>query len=211
VGTVGTTSTVPQASSYGSVISDYAANYPKLVELQEQYGARDLASQRKAQAEVYPEYEQIRSDLANQIQQGISGSAPDWYAQQLSDTIKSQFGRNAVFNPLGQQAYASQYQSGLMDWQNYWRNMAASFSGAQPVYQSQSQTANYTPSSALNYTSSTYAPYMSGFNSQQGIASQQGIYNAALPFMYMGGAGNLLQGAGAMWGRQPSTTYNIGR
>lgn len=206
MGTVNTASTVPQAPSYSSVIGDYISNYPRLVELQEQYGARDLASQRSAQAEVYPELEKLRGDLIGQVQTGITEQMPDWYSNKYQDYYKSLLGPN-VSSGIGADYYSTGMMEQQKNWNDYWRNLAASFSGSQPVYQSQSQTANYTPSMALNYAQGNYGTYMGGYNQAQQLGSQQAMYNSQLPFMYMQGAGNMLSGVGSL---MPSTSnFNI--
>ena len=190
----------PAPPSVGSGISDYIDNYPRLIQAQEDFGARDLQSQRDAQAQVYPEYEQLRGDLLGQVQRGISEDAPEYYANQVSDTIKSQFGRNAVFNPLGQQQFASQYQSGLKGWQDYWRNLAASFSDSQPVFQSQGAAQGFTPGQAISSNQAGYSSYLPAWSGQQtrqyGAQQQQN----QIPFQVAQGAGNVLSGVGSFYG-----------
>jgi len=187
----GSTQSIPQAPSASQGVSDYISNYPRLVEMMEQYGGRELSAQRGAQAQAYPELEQLRNTLMGQVQQGIGEEAPDWYANKMSDTIKSQFGRNAVFNPLGQQAYASEYQSGMKNWQDYYRNMALSFSGQQPVYQASNPASQFTPGQVMSNNMQGYQSYLPAWQQQK----QQ---DWMTPFMYAQAAGNVLSGIGSM-------------
>jgi hypothetical protein len=181
---------IPTPPSVSSGIGDYVSNYPRLVEMMEKYGGRELQAQRAAQAQVYPELEQMKNTLMGQVQRGIGEEAPDWYANQMSDVLGSKFGRNAVFNPLGQQAYASEYQAGMKGWQDYWRNLAASFSGSQPVYQATNPASQFTPGQVLSNNMQGYSSYLPAW-------SQQSQQNWATPFMYMQGAGNVLSGLGS--------------
>lgn len=187
-------------TSTGSV-SEYISNYPRLIEAQEQYGGRDLASQRAAQEFAYPELAGMSQDLMGQISQGMNESVPDWYASQVQDTLKSQLGRNLVYNPQAQESFGLRTQEAHKGYQDYYRNLAMSMANKQPVFQSQSPTAGYTPQGVMGMQASTYSPYMNAWSGQQNRQFQQSMSNQQMPWMALQGAGNLMSGVGSFGGQ----------
>jgi hypothetical protein len=147
----------PTAPSYQSSIQDYINAYPQLAELQKTYAPQIAQMQQQTQQQLYPQQAALGENLASVANQGITSGAPDWYKNQMSDTLSAKFGRNQVFNPLGQQAYGQQYQSGLQNWQNYYNNLGLSLNNKTPLYGASTDiTTQSTPSSALSYNSNLY-------------------------------------------------------
>ena len=71
-----------------------------------------------------------------------------------------------------------------------------SLSGTQPIYQAQSPSysnymSGFTPNSVMGFNAQNYGTY-----AQAKIQAQQA--NAMMPFMYMSGVGNLMQGVGGI-------------
>jgi len=193
----------PPSASQG--IGEYIENYPRLIEAQEKYGARDLESQRAAQAQAYPELEALRGELIGQVGRGISEEAPDWYMEKSRDYISSVLG-DQVTGGLGLQNFTTGMLEQQKNWNDYYRNMAMSFSGNQPVYQANAATQNFTPGQVMASNTAGYSPYVGAWGGQQGRQFNQGQYNQNTPWRAAEGVGNLMggmagQGGGFMgWG-----------
>ena len=72
--------------------------------------------------------------------------------------------------------------------------------GRQPLTQAQPSMAGFTPQGVMGMNQATYAPQMSGWQTQQNLAQQQSMMNQQLPFQYMSGIGGLMGGIGGSGG-----------
>ena len=168
------------------------------VELAQQYAGPLGEAYLEAQKAMYPQMYDIEGQLAGQVKEGMQGGVPDWMRQEYLSNMRAQVGENALAG-----SGADYISRGLLqqneDWRRYYQNMGLSMTNKQPVATAQQpQTSNYmvgyTPGANMNYMSSTYSPYASAYSSMYGTNAQMSQFNAAQPFMYLQGAGNLMQG-----------------
>jgi len=186
----GSEQSIPTPPTATSGVSDWLANYPRIVESMEQYLPREMMAQVKAQEQAYPEETAMKQQLMGQISEGMGAEPPDWYQSKYQDYYKSLLGEN-VKSGIG----ADYYSTGMMEqnknWGDYWRNLAASFAGAQPVYQANNMASQFTPGQVMSNNMAGYQSYLPAW-------SQQSQQNWMTPFMYMQGAGNVLSGLGSL-------------
>jgi len=191
-----TTPEPPTPPTVGSSIQDYVGAYPDLVKLQEEWGGRDLASQRAAQAFAYPELEGLQSDVMGQISRGINEPVPDWYSSQVEDILKSQLGRNLVYNPQAQESYGLRTMEAHKGYQDYYRNLAMSMANRQPVYQTNAPTSTFTPGQAMSMNQGVFGTQGGIFGTQSDTAARQ--YESQMNMMgqigggFLGGVGGAL-------------------
>jgi hypothetical protein len=188
--------TVPSAPSYSSSIQDYISNYPKIFDLMKQYSPQEAALQKETFASLYPEQAGLTENLAGIANKGMNSGAPDWYKNQMQDTLSAKFGRAQVFNPLGQQAYGAEYQSGLQNWQKYYSDLGLSLSGKTPLYGANtSMTQSYQPNQAAAYNQANYGNYLNAWGQANPAYTQNksgfnssGMLGGAASGAYMGSA-----------------------
>lgn len=204
----------PQAPSVGDQINSYISSLPSLVSASNQYSPQ-IAQQNTAITQqqapqltqleqmLYPQLSNLQASNASFINQNETNGLPPALLKQYQDTFKSQvgdqnsagIGANYVSNQTlaAQQAYASNYAS-----------LANSATGQLPLYNTQTAStqqpniaAAYSPSSALQYGSSTYGSMVGGYASMYGANASITNNNNTLTQGYakMG-----LQGAGAAFG-----------
>ena len=192
---------VPAAPSYSSTIQDYIQNYPDLFNLQQQYAPQEAALQQNINQELYPETAGLQESLAGQASQGMS-EVPAWYQANTQDMLKSQFGRNVVYNPQGQEQFGIATNQANEDWKRYYQNMALSVAGRQPLASySNNITSQYAPSQATQYAAGNYGTssslYGNMYNANAQMAMQPNPWASAL-----GSIGGMAAGgmAGGMFG-----------
>ena len=207
---MGTKISAPAQPTASGSVSDWAKSLPSVYETQLKYAPLEAAQQVElaqqyaqplgeaylaAQKAMYPEEYALRNDLMNQAQEGMTSDVPDWMKQAYRDEVNANLGTN-----VGSGIGADYVSRGLLqqkkDWQDYYRNVAMSLSGTQPIYQAQSPSysnymSGYTPNSVMGFNAQNYGTY-----AQAKMQAQQA--NAMMPFMYMSGVGNLMRGVGGM-------------
>lgn len=171
----------PAPPSASAQISEYIANYPKLVDLQRQYNPevagldfqlfQQYAPQytqlaQDIQSQVYPQTSQLQEQLASQALAGMNEPLPDWARQQYESEFNAGLGMN-VNAPLG----VSERNIGLLNlqksWQDYYRNLGLSVANRQPLQQTanpqfQNAGAQENINPFLSYGASTYASQIGG-------------------------------------------------
>lgn len=200
----------PAPPSVSSNISDFIANYPRLVELDAQYGPR-LAQQQLDQLNQYgSQFAQSSADIAKQLSpytyglqeqlakeasDGLQAGVPDNLRNEYLNQLRAELGPNAG-SPIGGDYVSSNLLRLSEDYKNNFRNIGLSLSGRLPINQYGQQgvqmgaggagqiSGGFTPNSVLDYTAGTYGPYASA--SMQGYGRKAGGFNA----------GNALAGAG---------------
>lgn len=201
-----------QPTSTGSV-GEWLANYPKIVEAMGKYNPIEAQQQvdllntyglpmaeayQAINESLYPQTAGLQEQLAGIASERATGGLPDYLKQQYRDELRANLGTNAG-SPIGAD-YVSRNLLGLGEQYNqYYQNLGLSLAGRQPLTtgqlpQTTNQLSTYTPSSVMGMNTSTYSPYISGWSTAQGIQQQNQMYNQQLPFMYLQGTGNLLQG-----------------
>lgn len=164
----------PTPQSYGSTIQDYIQNYPQLFELMQKYGPQEATMQKNINETLYPQTAGLQENLATQATQGMNQSTPEWYNQNVRDTLKSQFGRNLVYNPQAQEQYGLATNQAKEDWRRYYQSLGTTLSGKQPLATySNNITSQYSPNQATQYAANTYG-------TQAGIYGNQLSYNAQM-------------------------------
>ena len=173
----------PAPPSYGQQIQEYIANYPKLVQLQQDYNPQTAQLDYQMFADYAPKYTQVGQDIQNQLYpqtsklqetlagqalEGMSGQLPDWAKQQYQSEFNAGLGMN-VNAPIG----VSDRNVGLLNlqksWQDYYRNLGLSVAGRQPLQQTANpsfQNSTQGLQGALGYGAQNYATQMSGYGSQ---------------------------------------------
>ena len=146
----------PAAPSATSSMTDYVNNYPRLMELQQQYAPQeaqmnvDLATKYAgqygqayltAQKAMYPEEYALKDTLMTQAQEGMNSQVPQWQQDQYRSDLNANMGTN-VGSGIGADYMSRGLQQQQQDWKQYYQNMALSLSGSQPIYQA--STPNYT-------------------------------------------------------------------
>lgn len=179
--------TPPQAPTQTSSLSEYIANYPRLVELQGQYAPVEaqqqldmlrqygtpMAEQYKSINEaLYPETAGLQENLSAQARIGMEEGLSPQEREQYRNTYSSELGTNAG-SPIGADYMSANMMNAEQQRKDYYRNLAITQSGKQPLASGSMPTYNqissgYSPSSALGYSSGIYGTNASIYNTQYG-------------------------------------------
>lgn len=172
----------PTAPSTTATLSEYIANYPKLVDLEKQYSPELAVLEKSIQDQLYPNQSKLGEQLGAIASNGMNQSAPDWYQANVADTLKSSLGRNLVYNPQAQEQFGLATNQANQDWKQYYQNLGLSLSNKVPLVQGQQNAVQgYTPNSALNFAQQT-------FGTQAGIYGQQSQNAQYNPWMNLLGS-----------------------
>lgn len=189
--------TVPTASQ---TATDYASALPIYYEAAMKYEPQMAALEKSINEQLYPNTAGLQETIAGQAQAGLTQDMPEWYKTQVGDTLKAQLGRNLVYNPQAQEQYGVATQQAYQDYGNYWRNLALSAAGRQPLATSPNIMQTYTPSANMNQASNTYGTQAGIYGQQMQNYTSQSQYN---PWMNV--VGSLAGGiGGAMTGQYMS-------
>jgi hypothetical protein len=172
-----TTVQVPAPQSTTSSMADYVASLPALYQAQlqyepqmqqmslnmlQQYGTQFGQAARDINQTLYPETAALQEQLASQAGAGMNADMPQWAKDSYRNEMNANLGTNAG-SPIGAD-YASR---GMLEqqknWQDYYRNLALSTSGRQPLAQG-----GTTPQTN----------YMQGYQPQQALQNNASGYNA---------------------------------
>jgi len=168
----------PAAPTASASMADYVASYPQLAELQKQYAPQFAALDYGIQQQYQPQQLALGEQLAGQASEGMTQAAPDWYKQNVRDSLMSNFGRNAVYNPQGQEQFGLATSQANEDWRRYYQNMGMSISNKVPLTQNTMQTAQaYNPATVMNMASNTFG-------------TQAGMYGTQMQNYMQGGPSN---------------------
>ena len=201
----------PAPPSATAQLSEYIQNYPKLVELQRQYGPETAGldyqlfqqyapqytqTAQDIQNQVYPQTSKLQESLATQALEGMNSQVPDAFRQQFESDFNAGLGMNTNA-PLG----VSERNIGLANlqkqWQDYYRNLGLSLANRQPLQQTANPSFQNAGSSEnvnpfLNYGASTYGTQMAGYGAQ--TAGTQ-YYRNSSPWGMAGGIAGGIGGA----------------
>lgn len=189
---------VPKPQSSGQSLNEFIENYPKLLEMQGQYGGVEAQQQldllqqyglptaeamQSINQALYPNTAGLQEQLAGLASQGSEGGLPDFLQNKYRDEFSSALGTN-VGSPIG-----ADYQSSRMlqlgeDYNRYYQNLGMSLSGRQPLSFGQqpqitNQLSGYTPQGIAQTNAAGYAPYISGWSNaqNQNIAQNNWLYS----------------------------------
>lgn len=191
---------VPLAPTAEETAQAYASALPIYYQTAMQYEPQMAALEKQINEQLYPNTAGLQENLASQAANGMNAT-PDWYKNQLMDTLKSQFGSNIAYNPQSQEQFGVATQQGLQDYQNYYRNLALQVSGRQALAQSPNIMQTYTPAANMQNSATNYGNYSGLYGNMYNVNAQQSQYN---PWMNL--AGSL---AGGISGA--ATSYGLGK
>lgn len=179
-------SSAPSAPAISTSITDWASQLPAIYQAQLQYAPQqaqqqvDIANQYalplaqayyNSQKAMYPTTLGLREQLSAMaltgMNQGLSQSEKDQYRSDLA----GQLGTN-VGSGIGSDYMSRNMLMQQQDRQDYYRNLALSTAGHQPLIQAQAvgttdYMSNFTPSSAMNYNSQNYGNYANAYTGLQ--------------------------------------------
>jgi len=168
-----------------------------MYEAELEYQPKFAALNKETQEQLYPELAGLSKELVAQAKAGMTEGLPDWARERYRDEVRGMLGQN-VQSPIGAD-YAS---TGMLDlehnWKNYYQNMGLSLSNKMPMTTPQSLTSGFTPQSVMGMNQGTYSPYASAYGNLYNTNASMSQFNQSKPFMYMQGAGNVMQGVGSM-------------
>jgi hypothetical protein len=127
----------------------------------------------------------------------MTSEVPDWMRNEYLSNLNANIGTN-VGAPVGADYVSRGLLQQKQDWQNYYRDLGLSLTGRQPLTQAQTPAtsdymSNYTPTSVMGYTSSTYSPYASSYANMYGTNASYGLGQQKIMQDYIGMG---MQGAG---------------
>jgi hypothetical protein len=226
----------PQAPSIGQSTTEsseasmqaWLKNYPAIFAMQQQMAPQEAAQQvalaqqyaqplaqafKSVQETMYPQETAMTKALNEQAMTGMTQSTPEWYNQNVRDTLKSQFGRNLVYNPQAQEDYGIKTAQASEDWKRYYQNMGLSITGRQPIATAQqpqytNQMSGYTPQSvgqlganAYGIAGGIYGNQLSNYTSMQQYNPWANI-GGAIGGAALGGMTGGMFGGGGIFGRR---------
>lgn len=170
--------TPPQPASTSDSIQDWVKALPEIYAQQLAYAPKEAAQQVQlaqqyagqlgqayldAQKAMYPEEYALKEELASQAKEGMANGMPEWMREQYRDTFSANLGTNAG-SGIGANYMGTSMLQAENDYRNYYKNLALSVSGSQPVYNATSPTysnylGSFSPQVPMNYNASMYAPY----------------------------------------------------
>lgn len=190
------------AAQYAAALPIYWENQLKYapleaqqqVSLAQQY-ALPLANAYKAANDVmYPGTSGLQESLAAQAQTGMTAGLTDAEKAQYTSDLGAQLGSNAG-SGIGADYMSRNMLMQQQGRQDYYRNLALSAAGRQPLTQAQPVNSlnymqNYTPTANANFVGQGYGNYSNAYSSMYGAnANLAGQNNAAMMGMIGGGLG----------------------
>lgn len=205
----------PAAPTAAQTAEEYAKALPIYYETAMKYQPLMAQLEKQTNEQLYPQTAGLQEQIATQAAEGISGDLPSWYKTNVEDTLKSQLGRNLVYNPQAQEHYGLATQQAYQDYGNYWRNLALSAAGRQQLAASPNLMSSYTPAAQMANTATNYGNYSGAYSSMYGsnLNYNANLYNSQAsnysnPWANMAGsiAGGIGSGIGTgigykMWGK----------
>jgi hypothetical protein len=194
----------PAAPSATQTAEDYAKALPIYYQTALEYQPKMAAMEKSINEQLYPQTAGLQEIVAGQAQEGLTQPIGDWYRQNVADTLKSQLGRNLVYNPQAQEDYGIATQQAYQDWQNYYRNLGLSWAGRQPLAASPNLMSSYTPALQTQANQSSFGTQAGIYG--HGLNYNTNMYNTNLgysnPWANIGGslAGGLGSGLGTLGG-----------
>jgi hypothetical protein len=168
--------------------------------LLQQYGAPMGQATLAAMNAMYPQTTALQENLAGQATEGMKSTPPQWAQDQYRSGLAANLGTNAG-SPIGADYMSRGMLQQQQDWQNYYRDLALSTSGRQPLAQAgnpaySNYMSNFTPTANMNYMANTYSTYAAATRPLLGQAGQSNTMGNIGGIM--GGLGGLAMGAGMM-------------
>lgn len=194
--------TPPAQPSTAEAVNAWVGSLPQVYQAQLEYAPKEAAQQVQlaqqyagqmgqayldAQKAMYPQEYALKDTLSQQAQEGMTGQMPDWMREQYRDTFAANLGTNAG-SGIGADYMSTNLLNAQQNYNDYYRNLALSLSGSQPVYQS-AQTpgysnymSTYTPQNVMGYTAQNYGTYAQASRPIT-LQNQQGAGGVSLGFL----------------------------
>lgn len=170
--------TPPPQPSTAEAIREYVASLPEIFQAQLEFAPQEAAQQlelaqqyalpfaetaREAQAALYPETTALQEQLAEEARVGMAEGAPQSVRESFLDEFRANLGTN-VGSPIGAEATARGITELEEDFKRYYRNLALSVSGRQPLSQPvtpqyTNQLQQFSPSDVLNFKAQNFNTY----------------------------------------------------
>lgn len=192
----------PAAPTAAQNMADYVNNLPAMYQAQMEWNPKlaqqqlDLTTQfapqystlmKNTNEALYPGITDMNAKLTEQAKTGMDAAVPESMRQQYLDTLRSEVGPNAGSGIAGD--YVSRnLLNQQQEYNNYYRNLALTLTGRQPLTQAQSP--------AFNDVGSGYNYGQVANNNTQGYGSYAGLYGN----MYNANAGVAGSGQNQMFG-----------
>lgn len=172
---------VPSAPTFSDQISEYMANYPKLLQLQQQYGPQlaqmdlDLTKQFSPQYSDFLNSEQqrltpntfgLQEQLAKLAADNMGGGLPDGLRSSYVDQLRAEIGPNAGSGIGGDYVSTNLLKLGE-NYRNYYQNLGLSLLSRSPINQPaqpnfQNPVGNFGIGDLANFNLGGYQSYLSG-------------------------------------------------
>jgi hypothetical protein len=202
----GTSIQQPAQPTVQSSITDYVTNYPRLVQLQGQYGPQEAAQQvalaqqyagpmgqayKTAQEAMYPNETALSNQITAQAGEGINSQMPSWMKEAYRSDFAANLGTN-VGSPIGADFTSLGLMQKQKDWQDYYRNLGLSITGRQPIAQANTPQVNqstqgFTPTGVMGFNQQGYGTQMNAFSQQQSQGNPYFNAIAGMGGMALGG------------------------
>lgn len=192
-----TTPATPAAPTAQQTAEEYAKALPIYYQTAMEYEPQMAALQKQINEQLYPNTAGLQETIAGQASTALGQDLPSWYQEKVGENLKSQLGRNLVYNPQAQEQYGLNTQAAYKDYGDYWRNLALSAAGRQPLATSANLANTYTPAVQSNVAANNYGNYVGAYGSMSNAAmsananmygSYTNNYNTGNPWMNMGGS-----------------------
>lgn len=180
----------PAPPSYSATLQDYVKSIPDLLAAEQKYGPGfaqselDLVNQfgipvsqayQAIDQALYPQTAQLQEAVAKQALEGLNSNLPDQVAQQYMSDFNAGIGAN-VNAPIGVSSRNIGLYNLQEDWKRYYRDLALTTSGRQPLRQGTAPQMGAPTSgfgNALNYQASTYGSYAPAVAQQNALLMPQ--------------------------------------
>lgn len=197
----------PPAPSTADAYNAYIAGLPAMYNAQLTYAPRfaqqqmDLTAQIAPQAKalqdaLYPQTSALQEGVASQARAGMSSEMPESMKQAYQDQFRSEVGSQAGSGLGADYVSRNMYNAGQAR-QDYFRNLALTTTGRQPLYQSSGYTPpnmaqGYNFGQVQNAMQQGYGNYSGAYSSMYGAnanlagmnyQSQMGLYGAGMGAM----------------------------
>jgi hypothetical protein len=204
----------PAAPTPAETAAQYAASLPvywenqlkyapleaqQQVQMAQQYALPLAQAYKSAQDVMYPETTGLQESLAAQAQAGMTAGLTPAEQEQYRSDLSAQLGGN-VGSGIGADYMSRNMLLAQQQRQDYYRNLALSTAGRQPLTQAQPVNSlnymqNYTPTANANFVGQGYGNYSNAYSSMYGansnaLASRNAMYGQIIGGA-MGAAGSI--------------------
>jgi hypothetical protein len=162
------------------------------VQMAQQYAGPLAQAYKQANDIMYPGTSGLQESLAAQAQTGMTAGLTDAEKAQYTSDLNAQLGNNAG-SGIGADYMSRNMLMQQQQRQDYYRNLALSTAGRQPLTQAQPVNSlnymqNYTPTANANFVGQGYGNYSNAYSSMYGANSNALASSNAMYGQIVGGA-----------------------